>query len=120
MNDLPQLLLKCPASSDGRPRSAIGSTLTQADGSRLPFEFLKATVHVDWDMGEPVTVDLVAVGGIAIDAAIGLHTIQLNGKKYRLIEARESDDACKSHCGILRAECNHPGGCYESSEMENE
>ena len=82
MNDpLPQVRITSKPNE-----SSLSAKITQLDGSPLAGHYGKADIHIDWQNGEPVTVDLVVVGGLSTDVVAGILSIEIDGKKYRLVE----------------------------------
>jgi hypothetical protein len=93
----PIVLLSVPApEGTATAVSAIKATIRQSDGSEFPAAVEQATVHIDWATGEPVTVDLKLVGGVAVEAAAGISTLEINGKRYELREVKETDERERS------------------------
>ena len=81
MNEpFPQIVIVFPPNS-----SSIKATLRQTDGSEVPGQYTKAIVTVDWSSGEPPTADLTCIGP-SLDITAGIRSIEIDGKKYRLVE----------------------------------
>jgi hypothetical protein len=84
---LPVVIIRAPAPTDLYDVvSSLKATIKQRDGSPFPLAVQKATVNIDWMTGAPVTVDITAAGGFAVEAAAGLRSIEIDGRKYRLVE----------------------------------
>ncbi len=66
--------------------SSLKAKVTQSDGSEFPLALEHATVHIDWESGAPITVDLTAVIGIDAEVIAGVRFITINGVRYRLVE----------------------------------
>lgn len=81
----PQVIIRCPSGNVG----GLGNdraTIKQIDGSEFPLWVGKIDVHIDWQQGGPVTADIVAVGGLAVELTAGIRSIEIDRKKYRLVE----------------------------------
>jgi hypothetical protein len=80
VNDLPQIVITCPPN-----RSSRDARIKQTDGSEVPGRYTKAVVTVDWASGAAPVVDLTAIVP-SFDIAAGVRSIELNGRKFRLVE----------------------------------
>ena len=76
----PQIKITCPENS-----SSLRARITQLDGSEVPGMYTRAEIIVDWEHGEVPVVDLTCLGP-SLDIAAGIRSIEIDGKKYRLVE----------------------------------
>jgi hypothetical protein len=89
-NPLPTTIIRVP-----KPESLYGGVnpfacdLVTSDGKPFPLAVTKAIVTLDWNSHEPVTLDIKAMGGFEAEVAAGLRYIEINGRKFRLVEVLE-------------------------------
>lgn len=84
---LPSCVVRVPPPVGCNGVSSLKAEIKQPDGTPLPLAITKARISIDWENGDPVVLDLEAKGGFGVDATAGLRSIEINGKRYRLIEA---------------------------------
>jgi hypothetical protein len=84
---LPTVQIRTPLGSTNAV-SSLGAKIKQSDGSEFPLllTHAKATVNIDWNSGDAITVDFETVGGFDIELTAGVRFITLNGVRYRLVE----------------------------------
>jgi hypothetical protein len=84
---LPVVVIRTPIVPG--PVSSRDLRIMQTDGKPFPLFVTKAVVNIDYEHGDPVTVDLTAMGGIAVELTANINTIEIDGRKYRLVPAGE-------------------------------
>ena len=52
----------------------------------LPFAVTEATIHINYGSRDPVTVDIKAAGNTELEVVAGVRYVEIDGKKYRLVE----------------------------------
>lgn len=82
-----------------RAYSSLAAKITQSDGRPLPlgFQNAKATLNLDWESGEAITVDFRAVTGFGFEVVAGIRYLEIDGRKFRLVEVDEFDKCRPIH-----------------------
>ncbi len=78
----PQIKISCAPNT-----SSARATITDTGGNPIPGEYTHARIDIDWATGEPPKVDLVMAETRAqVDVAAQIRTIEIDGKRYKLVE----------------------------------